>query len=101
MPIYRILPKRGFKNINRVEYSAINISTLQRIFEKTNIAEITPEVLISNGLAKKKDLIKILGKGELSCQLTVTAHAFSATAKEAIEKNGGSVNIIGAPADQQ
>ena len=101
MPIYRILPKRGFKNINRVEYSAINISTLQHIFEKTNIAEITPEVLISNGLAKKKDLIKILGKGELSCQLTVTAHAFSATAKEAIEKNGGSVNIIGAPADQQ
>ena len=101
MPIYRILPKRGFKNINRVEYSAINISTLQRIFEKTNIAEITPEVMISNGLAKKKDLIKILGKGELSCQLTVTAHAFSATAKEAIEKNGGSVNIIGAPADQQ
>ena len=101
MPIYRILPKRGFKNINRVEYSAINISTLQHIFEKTNIAEITPEVLISNGLAKKKDLIKILGKGELSCQLTVTAHAFSATAKEAIEKKGGSVNIIGAPADQQ
>ena len=101
MPIYRILPKRGFKNINRVEYSAINISTLQHIFEKTNIAEITPDVLISNGLAKKKDLIKILGKGELSCQLTVTAHAFSATAKEAIEKNGGSVNIIGAPADQQ
>jgi large subunit ribosomal protein L15 len=101
MPIYRILPKRGFKNINRVEYSAINISTLQHIFEKTNISEITPEVLISNGLVKKKDLIKILGKGELSCQLTVTAHAFSVSAKEAIEKNGGSVNIIGAPADQQ
>lgn len=102
MPIYRILPKRGFKNINRVEYNAINISTLQYIFEKTNISEITPEVLISNGLVKKRDLIKVLGKGELSCKLTVSAHAFSATAKEAIEKNGGTINIIGAPAaDQQ
>lgn len=98
MPIYRLLPKRGFKNINRVEYNAVNISTLQRIFEKTNITEITPEVLISNGLVKKKDLIKILGKGELSCKLNVSAHAFSATAKEAIEKNGGTIQIIGAPA---
>lgn len=97
MPIYRILPKRGFKNINRVEYSAVNISTLQLIFEKTNIAEITPDVLISNGLVKKNDLIKILGKGELSSKLTVTAHAFSQTAKDAIEKNGGSVQVIGAP----
>lgn len=101
MPIYRILPKRGFKNINRVEYNAINISTLQYIFEKTNISEITPEVLISNGLVKKRDLIKVLGKGELSCKLTVSAHAFSATAKEAIEKNGGAINIIGATEDQQ
>ncbi len=97
MPIYRILPKRGFKNINRVEYSAVNISTLQLIFEKTNIAEITPDVLIANGLVKKKDLIKILGKGELSCKLTVVAHAFSQTAKDAIEKNGGSVQLINAP----
>lgn len=101
MPIYRILPKRGFKNINRVEYNAINISTLQYIFEKTNISEITPEVLISNGLVKKRDLIKVLGKGELSCKLTVSAHAFSATAKEAIEKNGGTINILGATEDQQ
>ena len=102
MPIYRILPKRGFKNINRVEYSAINISTLQMIYEKTNLSEITPDVLIANGLIKKKDLIKILGKGELTCKLTVSAHAFSATAKEAIEKNGGVANVIGAPAaDQQ
>ena len=101
MPIYRILPKRGFKNINRVEYNAINISTLQKISEKTNLTEITPDVLISNGLAKKKDLIKILGKGELSCKLTVTAHAFSATAKEAIEKNGGAICIIGKPAEDQ
>ncbi len=101
MPIYRILPKRGFKNINRVEYNAINISTLQYIFEKTQISEITPEVLISNGLVKKKDLIKVLGKGELTCKLNVTAHAFSKTAKEAIEKNGGNVQIIGATAQEE
>ena len=62
---------------------------------------LTVELWFIGSRNKKKDLIKILGKGELSCQLTVTAHAFSATAKEAIEKNGGSVNIIGAPADQQ
>lgn len=95
MPIYRILPKRGFKNINRVEYNPINISLLQYIYEKTNISEITPEVLVSNGLMKKKDMVKVLGKGELSCKLNVKAHAFSKTAQEAIEKNGGTVAIIG------
>lgn len=100
MPIYRILPKRGFKNINRVEYNAINISTLQYINEKTEISEITPEVLISNGLVKKKDLIKVLGKGELKCKLTVMAHAFSKTAREAIEKNGGKAEIIGQAAEE-
>jgi large subunit ribosomal protein L15 len=100
MPIYRILPKRGFKNINRVEYNAINISSLQYIYDKTNISEITPEVLISNGLMKKKDLVKVLGKGELTCKLNVVAHAFSQTAKEAIEKNGGSIQIIGAANEQ-
>ena len=101
MPIYRILPKRGFKNINRVEYNAINISTLQYIFEKTQISVITPDVLISNGLVKKKDLIKVLGKGELSCKLTVIAHAFSKTAKEAIEKNGGVAHVIGGVAQEE
>ncbi len=92
MPIYRILPKRGFKNINRVEYSAINISTLQTLAEK-NITDINLDVLVANGLAKKKDLIAILAKGELSAKVNVTADKFSAKAKEAIEKVGGTITL--------
>jgi len=94
MPIYRLLPKRGFKNINRVEYSAINLSTLQTLAEKLKVTEINPELLINHGLVKKKDLVKILGKGELTAKLVVTAHAFSKTAQEAIEKIGGKANLI-------
>ena len=97
MPIYRLVPKRGFKNINRIEYSAINLSTLQYLTEKLNLSEINIDILISNGLAKKKDLIKVLGKGELKQKLNVSAHAFSATAKEAIEKLGGTVTILRTP----
>ena len=97
MPIYRLLPKRGFKNINRVEYSAINISTLQALAEKTKATEITIELMRTHGLLQKKDLVKILGKGELTAKLKVTAHAFSKTAIAAIEKVGGSVTILNAP----
>lgn len=96
MPIYRILPKRGFKNINRVEYSAINISTLQMIADKTNLDTITVDLLRENGLLGKKDLVKILGNGELTSKINVTAHAVSKSAKEAVEKLGGTVTIIGA-----
>lgn len=96
MPIYRILPKRGFKNINRVEYSAINIGTLQTLAETKNITEVTPEVLQANGLAKKNSLIKVLAKGELKSALTVTAHAYSETAKAAIVNAGGQANLIAA-----
>ncbi len=94
MPIYRLLPKRGFKNINRVEYNAINLSTLQTLAEKLKVTEINPETLINHGLLKKKDLVKILGKGTLTEKLVVTAHAFSKTAQEAIEKAGGKANLI-------
>lgn len=97
MPIYRILPKRGFKNINRVEYNAINISTLQMLAEK-NITDINLDVLIANGLAKKKDLIAILAKGEINAKVNVTAHKFSAKAKEAIEQAGGTAALVNAPA---
>jgi len=89
MPIYRLLPKRGFKNINRVEYSPINLSTLQMLADKTQQKEITLELMKANGLISMKDKIKILGNGEITSKLTVTAHAFSASAKEAIEKAGG------------
>ena len=96
MPIYRILPKRGFKNINRVEYNAINVSTLQRLAEK-NITDVNLQVLIDNGLAKKRDRIAILAKGELTAKVNVTADKFSAKAKEAIEKVGGTVTLLNAP----
>lgn len=96
MPIYRIMPKRGFKNINRVEYSAINLATLQTLAADKNISEITPEVLLANGFSKKNALIKVLAKGEISTAITVSAHAFSEAAKNAIVNAGGKVNVIGA-----
>lgn len=94
MPIQRRLPKFGFKNHNRVEYRSINIDTLQFIAEKNNITVITPEVLIENGIIGKRDLFKILGRGELKTKLDVTAHAFSATAIKAIESTGGTTTKI-------
>jgi large subunit ribosomal protein L15 len=94
MPIYRLLPKRGFKNINRVEYSPINLSTLQMLADKTQQKEITLELMKANGLISLKDKIKILGNGEITSKLTVTAHAFSASAKEAIENAGGKCVVL-------
>lgn len=99
MPIYRIMPKRGFKNINRVEYSAVNLGTLQTLAENKNVSEITPEILLENGLVSKNSLIKILGRGELKASLKVSAHAFSETAKNAITNAGGQVSVIGEKAE--
>ena len=98
MPIYRILPKRGFKNINRVEYNAINISTLQQLAEKKNVDKIDREVLVNNGLAKKNDLIAILAKGELTAKVHVIADKFSAKAKAAIEQGGSTAELVNDPA---
>ncbi len=94
MPIYRLLPKRGFKNINRVEYSPINLSTIEMLAEKTQANEITIELLATNGLVKKTANVKILGQGSLTKQVNVTAHAFSKSATEAIEKLGGKATIL-------
>jgi large subunit ribosomal protein L15 len=94
MPLQRRLPKFGFKNINRVEYRGINLDTLQSLSEKINGATITFDTLKENGLAGKNDLIKILGRGEVSAKLDVTAHAFTATAKAAIESKGGTATIL-------
>ena len=94
MPLYRRVPKFGFKNINRVEYVGINIDTLNAIAEAKNITDINVDVLKQNGLISGKDRIKILGRGELSKALNVTAHAFSATAKKAIEDKGGVATVI-------
>ena len=94
MPLQRRVPKFGFKNINRVEYHGINLDVLQKLAEAKKITEFTPEVLIANGVASKNDLIKILGRGELTASVKVTAHAFSATAKSVIEAKGGSATTI-------
>jgi len=94
MPLQRRIPKFGFKNVNRVEYKGINLSTIQKLAEKANVSEITFDVLRTNGLASKNDLIKILGNGELKSKVIVSAHAFSESAKQSIEKVGGGVNVI-------
>jgi large subunit ribosomal protein L15 len=94
MPLQRRVPKFGFKNINRVEYVSVNLDALQKLVENKNIKEITPEVFIQNGLASKTSLIKVLGRGELKAAVSVKAHAFSATAKSAIEAKGGSATTL-------
>ena len=94
MPLYRRVPKFGFKNINRIEYVGINIDTLNTIAEAKNITDINIDVLKQNGLISGKDRIKILGRGELSKTVNVTAHSFSAAAKKAIEDKGGVATVI-------
>ncbi len=94
MPLYRRVPKFGFKNINRVEYVGINIDTLNALAEAKNITDFDIEVLKQNGLISGKDRIKILCRGELAKAVNVTAHAFSATAKKAIEEKGGVATVI-------
>lgn len=94
MPLVRLVPKGGFKNINRVEYAAINIDRLQQLHEEKGITVFDINVFVDNGLIQKNDLVKILGRGELNAKLEVTAHAFSKTAIAAIEAKGGVVNKI-------
>lgn len=94
MPLQRRVPKFGFTNRNRVAYKGINIDTLQELIERKSIDAVTPEVLVANGLAGKRDLIKILGRGEIKAKVAITAHKFSATALEAIEGAGGSATTL-------
>jgi len=94
MPLHRRLPKRGFTNIFRVEYQVVNLERLAGLGEKN----ITPELMVKNGLAGKNDLIKILGDGELKSALTVQAHKFSKSAQEKIVKAGGKAEVIGGAA---
>ena len=84
MPLQRRVPKYGFKNINRKEYKAINLSTLQKLAEKNNLDRIDVGTLIEAGLISKNDLVKILGKGSIERKLEVHAHSFSKSAAEAI-----------------
>ena len=94
MPIQRRLPKFGFNNPNKVEYKAINLSNLQALSEKTGLTTITVDTMIENGLITKKDLVKVLGNGELTIKLDVTANAFSKSAVAKIEAVQGSTTII-------
>lgn len=94
MPLQRRVPKFGFKNPFRVEYKPINLDTLQTLAEQYQLDSITPQVLVEHGLAAKKDLIKILGRGELKAKVNIVAHAFSASAKAAIESTGGTATVL-------
>jgi len=94
MPIQRRLPKFGFKNPTRVEYKAVNVAAVQALAEALNVNEISNEELIRAGLASKNDLIKVLGNGELTAAVTVTANAFSKSALAKIEAAGGKAVVI-------
>ena len=94
MPLVRRVPKFGFKNFNRKEYKGINLDVLQQIVDKQSVTVISREVFVKSGYASKNELIKILGRGELKAKLDVSAHAFSAAAKKAIEELGGTATTI-------
>ena len=94
MPLQRRVPKYGFKNINRVEYKAVNIKALEELAKEKNLAKITVADLVAAGLASKKAKVKILSDGELTQKLEVVAHAFSKKAEEAIVAAGGSIQKL-------
>jgi ribosomal protein L15 len=94
MPLQRRLPKFGFKNINRVEYKPINLSTLQTLAEAKQLEKIGVEELVAAGFINRKTLVKILANGELKAKLNVEAHAFSKTAVAAIEAAGGTATQL-------
>ncbi len=93
MPLQRRVPKFGFKNINRVEYKPLNLDAIQALVDETKATVVDMDFLLQHGLVGKKDLVKVLSRGELTVALEIHAHAFSASAKEAIEKAGGKAII--------
>lgn len=94
MPLQRRLPKHGFKNINRVEYKAINIATIQALAEAKNLEKVGIEDLVAAGFVSSKHLVKVLGNGELTKKVDVVAHAFSKSAEAAIQAAGGTATKI-------
>jgi len=94
MPLQRVVPKSGFKNINRVEFKAINLDVIENLAEKNNLTVIDKQALVDAGIASKNDKIKILGGGTLTKKLDVKANAFSKSAKEAIENLEGTTEIL-------
>lgn len=94
MPLQRRMPKRGFKNINRVEYKVFNLGDIDALVEKYQIEEFSLESLYVNGLISRTDIVKILGTGELKSKIPFKVNAASAKAKEAIEAAGGSIELL-------
>ena len=94
MPLQRRLPKFGFKNINRVEYQVVNLSSIQALAEKNNLTKIGVEELVAAGLVNAKGLVKILGNGKLTAKVDVVANAFSKTAEAAIQAVGGTTTKL-------
>ena len=94
MPLQRRLPKFGFKNINRVEYQAVNLSSIQKLAEKNNLTKIGVEELVAAGLVNAKGLVKVLGNGKLTAKVDVVANAFSKSAEAAIHAVGGTVTKL-------
>ena len=94
MPLQRRLPKFGFKNINRVEYQAVNLSTIQKLAEKNNLAKIGIEELVAAGVVNAKGLVKVLGNGKLTAKVEVVANAFSKSAEAAIQAVGGTATKL-------
>lgn len=94
MPLQMRLPKRGFKSPNRTEYVALNLGRLQAISEKFQLDTINQETLLNHGIVRKTDKIKVLAQGELTSKLNITVHACSGAAKEAIEKAGGTIQLV-------
>ena len=94
MPIQRRVPKRGFKNINRIDYKVFNLAQIELLIAKYGFTEFSVENLQSYGLVKRTDKVKILGNGELATKLTFKVHAMSEKAKTEIENLGGTVEIL-------
>lgn len=94
MPLQRRVPKFGFKSLNRKEYKPVNLDMIQELVDRKKLTDITPEVLIENGLLSNNEMVKILGRGELSAKINVSAHKFSKTAKAGIEAKGGNCTEI-------
>lgn len=94
MPLVRRVPKFGFKNNNKITYKAVNLDVLEGLAAKVKSDSLTLEVLVSNGVVSKNDVVKVLGRGELKSKVNVQAHAFSDGAVKAIEKVGGTVSTV-------
>ena len=94
MPLQRRLPKFGFKNINRVEYQVVNLSSIQKLAEKTNLEKIGIQDMVAAGLVSAKGLVKVLGNGKLTAKVEVVANAFSKSAEEAIQNVGGTATKL-------